>query len=66
MKTQDFEDVIREIAALTATSEEVVAQMYTEALERFRKDARVFDYIPLLAEKRVREALRIASKIADQ
>ncbi|WP_430233272.1 DUF3562 domain-containing protein [Paraburkholderia tropica] len=36
------------------------------SLERFRKDARVFDYIPLLAEKRVREALRIASKIADQ
>ncbi|CAG9238540.1 conserved hypothetical protein [Paraburkholderia tropica] len=63
MKTQDIQEVIREIAALTATSEDVVAQMYAEAFEAFRKDARVFDYIPLLAAKRVREALRGASKL---
>lgn len=61
MKTRDSQEVIHEIAVLTATSEDVVSQMYAETLEAFRKDAQILDYVPLLAAKRVRETLRAAS-----
>jgi hypothetical protein len=64
MKTQDSQEVIHEIAVLTATSEEVVSQMYAETLQVFRKDAQILDYVPLLAAKRVRETLRAASKVS--
>lgn len=64
MKTRDSQEVIHEIAVLTATSEEVVSQMYAETLQVFRKDAQILDYVPLLAAKRVRETLRAASKIS--
>ena len=43
MKTQDSQEVIHEIAVLTATSEEVVSQMYAETLQVFRKDAQILD-----------------------
>ncbi|MCP3707168.1 DUF3562 domain-containing protein [Paraburkholderia sp. CNPSo 3274] len=62
MKTQDSQEVIHEIAVLTATSEDVVSQMYAETLQVFRKDAQILDYVPLLAAKRVRDTLRAASK----
>lgn len=62
MKTRDSQEMIREIAELTATSEEVVSQMYAETLQVLCRDARIFDYLPLLAAKRVRETLRAASK----
>jgi hypothetical protein len=62
MNTQDSQEVIHEIAVLTATSEEVVSQMYAETLQVFRKDAQILDYVPLLAAKRVRETLRASSK----
>jgi Protein of unknown function (DUF3562) len=64
MKTQDSQEVIHEIAVLTATSKEVVSQMYAETLQVFRKDAQILDYVPLLAAKRVRETLRAASKVS--
>jgi hypothetical protein len=64
MKTQDSQEVIHEIAVLTATSEEVVSQMYAETMQVFRKDAQILDYVPLLAAKRVRETLRAASKVS--
>ncbi|RKT13975.1 uncharacterized protein DUF3562 [Paraburkholderia sp. RAU2J] len=63
MKTQDAQEVIREIAVLTATPEEIVSQMYAETVQVFRKDARILDYVPLLAAKRVRETLRAVSKM---
>ncbi|SIT41641.1 conserved hypothetical protein [Paraburkholderia piptadeniae] len=64
MKTQDSQEVIHEIAVLTATSEEVVSQLYAETLQVFRKDAQILDYVPLLAAKRVRDTLRAASKVS--
>ncbi|CAN7782775.1 DUF3562 domain-containing protein [Paraburkholderia hospita] len=53
MKTQDSQEVIHEIAVLTATRK-----------RSYRKDAQIRDYVPLLAAKRVRETLRAASKIS--
>ncbi|HEY1216002.1 MAG TPA: DUF3562 domain-containing protein [Bryobacteraceae bacterium] len=65
MKIQDAQEVIHEIAVLTATSEEVVSQMYAETVQVFCRDARIFDYVPLLAAKRVRETLQAVSKVGE-
>jgi Protein of unknown function (DUF3562) len=51
-------DVVREIARATNTDEETVSRLYAEALESYRQDARIHDYISLFAAKRIREALR--------
>jgi hypothetical protein len=58
MKTQNPQDVVHEIAVTTHTAEETVSKMYAETIEAYRQDARILDYLPLLAAKRVREALR--------
>jgi hypothetical protein len=62
MKTQDSLEVVHEIAASTNIAEETVSKMYAETLEAYRQDARILDYVPLLAAKRVRETLRAASQ----
>jgi hypothetical protein len=38
--------------------EEVVSQMYTDAVADYQREARILDYVPLFAAKRVRETLR--------
>ncbi|MEM5433896.1 DUF3562 domain-containing protein [Paraburkholderia diazotrophica] len=58
MKTGDAQKIVHEIAESTDSPEEVVSQMYTDAVEDYRREARVFDYVPLFAAKRVRETLR--------
>ncbi|CAB3797058.1 hypothetical protein LMG28614_04490 [Paraburkholderia ultramafica] len=62
MTTQNPVEVVHEIAASTNTAEETVSKMYAETLEAYKKDARILDYVPLLAAKRVRETLRAASQ----
>jgi len=61
MKTADSQKIVHEIAEATDSPEEVVSQMYTDAVEEYRRDARVLDYVPLFAAKRVRETLRSRS-----
>jgi hypothetical protein len=58
MKTEDSEKIVHEIAESTDNAEDLVAQMYANAIEDYRRDARIMDYVPLFAAKRVRETLR--------
>lgn len=52
------DEVVQSIAAETNTPSETVSQLYADTLARFQTDARVFDYVPLLAAKKVRDTLR--------
>ncbi|EUC20877.1 DUF3562 domain-containing protein [Paraburkholderia hospita] len=58
MKTEDSEKIVHEIAESTDNAEDLVAQMYANAIEEYKRDARIMDYVPLFAAKRVRETLR--------
>ncbi|SEI67623.1 DUF3562 domain-containing protein [Paraburkholderia diazotrophica] len=58
MKTADSQMIVHEIAESTDSPEEVVSQMYTDAVEDYQREARILDYVPLFAAKRVRETLR--------
>nr|WP_207004672.1 DUF3562 domain-containing protein [Trinickia mobilis] len=58
MKTPDPHDIVREIAESTHTDEETVSNLYAETLDEYRRSANIFDYLPLLAAKRVRERLQ--------
>ena len=57
--TLDFtaQQVVQELARITHTDEETVAGLYVEAIASLRQEARIHSYIPLLAEKRVRQML---------
>lgn len=61
MKTADSEKIVHEIAESTDSPEEVVSQMYTDAVAAYQRDARILDYVPLFAAKRVRDTLRARS-----
>lgn len=56
------EEVVQAIAAETNTPTETVSKIYADTLADFRADARVFDYVPLLVAKRVRDTLRQTAK----
>jgi len=58
MKTEDSQKIVHEIAEATDSPEEVVLQMYSDAVQAYQQDARIFDYVPLFAARRVRETLR--------
>ncbi|TCG03522.1 hypothetical protein BZM27_47855 [Paraburkholderia steynii] len=58
MKTEDSEKIVHEIAESTDNAEDLVAQMYADAIEDYKRDARIMDYVPLFAARRVRESLR--------
>ncbi len=58
MKTTDAEKIVHEIAESTDNDGELVSRMYADAVEDYRRDARVMDYVPLFAAKRVRENLK--------
>jgi hypothetical protein len=58
MKTADTEKIVHEIAESTDNAEELVSKMYADAVEDFKRDATIMDYVPLFAAKRVRESLR--------
>jgi hypothetical protein len=54
----NVDEVVRSIAEETGAPTEMVSRMYADMLAEFRNDARVFDYVPLFAAKRVRNELR--------
>ena len=58
MKTADSQKIVHEIAESMDSPEEVVSQMYTDAVADYQREARILDYVPLFAAKRVRETLR--------
>lgn len=58
MKKDDTMAIVHELAASTNQSEKLVSRLYSEALVEFRKDAKVLDYVPLFAARRVRESLK--------
>ncbi|CAB3797281.1 hypothetical protein LMG28614_04538 [Paraburkholderia ultramafica] len=57
----NVDEVVRSIAEETDTPTETVSQMYADTLADYRQDARVFDYVPLFAAKKVRDQLRHSS-----
>jgi hypothetical protein len=58
MKKNDQSAIVREIALATNHPEEFVSKMYAGVTDNMKHDARIMDFIPLLAAKRVRENLR--------
>jgi hypothetical protein len=54
----DIDEVVRSIAEETDTPAETVSRMYADMLATYRNEARVFDYVPLFAAKRLRNQLR--------
>ena len=54
----DSNEVVKAIAAETNTPAETVSKMYADTVANYRADGRIFDYIALLAAKKVRETLR--------
>lgn len=58
----NVDEVVQAIAAETNTPTETVSKIYADTLADFRVEARVFDYLPLLVAKRVRDTLRDSSK----
>ena len=61
MKRDDVVTIVRDIALSTNQPEKLVAQMYTEALAEVSSGARIADYVPLFAARRVRESLKNSS-----
>jgi len=57
----NVDEVVRSIAEETDTPPETVSRMYADTLADYRHDARLFDYVPLFAAKKVRNKLRDAS-----
>jgi len=61
MRHTDVDQIVQTIAAETNTPAETVARMYADTLDRYRADARIEDYLPLFAERKVRATLRSSS-----
>ncbi|WGS52012.1 DUF3562 domain-containing protein [Paraburkholderia sp. D15] len=57
----NVDEVVRSIAEETDTPTETVSKMYADTLASYRDEARVFDYVPLFAAKKVRNQLRHGS-----
>lgn len=54
----NVDELVRSIAEETNTPAEMVSKLYADTLADYRNDARVFDYVPLFAAKKVRDQLR--------
>jgi hypothetical protein len=54
----DSDEVVKAIAAETNTPAETVSKLYADTVAHYRANGRIFDYISLLAAKKVRETLR--------
>jgi hypothetical protein len=57
----NVDELVKSIAEETDTPAETVSKMYADTLANYRHDARVFDYVPLFAAKKVRNQLRDSS-----
>jgi Protein of unknown function (DUF3562) len=55
----NIDEVVKSIAEETDTPTETVSRMYADTLANYQHDARVFDYVPLFAAKKVRDQLRL-------
>ncbi|WP_429303755.1 DUF3562 domain-containing protein [Paraburkholderia sp. GAS199] len=58
----NVDEIVSSIAQETDTPAETVSKMYADTLANYREEARVFDYVPLFAAKKVRDKLRHTSK----
>jgi hypothetical protein len=58
MRHADVAQIVHIIALETNTPEETVARLYADTLDSYRADARIHDYLPLFAERKVRATLR--------
>jgi hypothetical protein len=58
MPKQDADQIVHAIAEETNTPEETVARIYADAVNDYRAEARILDYVPLFAAKKVRATLR--------
>jgi hypothetical protein len=58
MPKQDVDQIVHTIAEETDTPEETVARIYANAVDDYRAQARILDYVPLFAAKKVRATLR--------
>lgn len=58
MPKQDVDQIVHTIAEETNTPEETVARIYATAVDDYRAQARILDYVPLFAAKKVRATLR--------
>ncbi|WP_144152031.1 DUF3562 domain-containing protein [Paraburkholderia sp. BCC1885] len=54
----NVDEVVQAIAAETNTPTETVSKIYADTLADYKTGARVFDYMPLLVAKKVRDTLR--------
>lgn len=58
----NIDEVVRSIAEETDTPAETVSRMYADMLATYRHEARVFDYVPLFAAKKLRNQLRQSNR----
>ncbi len=59
----NVDELVRSIAEETNTPAETVSKMYADTLADYRTTARIFDYVPLFAAKKVRDQLRHHSNL---
>jgi hypothetical protein len=57
----NVDEVVKSIAEETDTPMETVSKMYADVLADYWHEARVLDYVPLFAAKKVRSQLRDSS-----
>lgn len=58
MPKQDVAQIVHAIAEETNTPEDTVARIYADVVNDYRSQARILDYVPLFAAKKVRATLR--------
>jgi hypothetical protein len=58
----NVDEVVKSIAEETDTPTETVSKLYADTLADYRHEARVLDYVPLFAAKKVRAKLRHSAK----
>ncbi|SDE05704.1 DUF3562 domain-containing protein [Paraburkholderia lycopersici] len=58
MPKTDVDQIVHTIAEETNTPEETVARIYADTLDQYRAEARIQDYLPLFAARKVRATLR--------
>jgi hypothetical protein len=61
MKKDIVAAIVSEIAVATRQPESIVLEAYTQAAATLKSDARIMDYVPLLAARRVREILKTST-----
>jgi hypothetical protein len=58
MKKDLMAEIVGEIARATQQPENIVLEAYTQATSTLKRDARIMDFVPLFAAKRVKESLK--------